>query len=43
MAPSTQYLLLTIAIGGVLGGAVDGGLCPVTMEIEQGRVWQPSA
>ncbi len=35
-----QYLLLNIAIGGVLGGAVDDGTFPVTMEVEHVRVWQ---
>lgn len=35
-----QYLLLNIAIGGVLGGAVDDTIFPVTMEIEHVRVWQ---
>jgi beta-glucanase (GH16 family) len=35
-----QYMLLNIAIGGVLGGAVDDGIFPVTMEIEHVRVWQ---
>jgi len=36
-----HYLLLNIAIGGNLGGAVDDGIFPVTMEIEHVRVWQP--
>jgi beta-glucanase (GH16 family) len=35
-----QYLLLNIAIGGTLGGSVDDGIFPVTMEIEHVRVWQ---
>ena len=35
-----QYLILNIAIGGVLGGTVDDGIFPVTMEIEHVRVWQ---
>ena len=35
-----QYLLLNIAIGGSLGGAVDDGIFPVTMEIDHVRVWQ---
>jgi beta-glucanase (GH16 family) len=35
-----QYLLLNIAIGGDLGGAVDDGIFPVTMEIEHVRIWQ---
>lgn len=37
---AAQYLLLNIAIGGSLGGAVDDGIFPVTMEIEHVRVWQ---
>ncbi|MDP2007769.1 MAG: glycoside hydrolase family 16 protein [Rubrivivax sp.] len=37
-----QYLLLNIAIGGDLGGAVDDGIFPVTMEIEHVRIWQPA-
>lgn len=36
-----QYLLLNIAIGGDLGGAVNDGSFPVTMEVEHVRVWQP--
>jgi hypothetical protein len=28
---------------GVLGGAMDDGIFPVTMEIEHVRVWQPPA
>jgi len=35
-----QYLLLNIAIGGVLGGAVDDRIFPVTMEVEHVRVYQ---
>jgi beta-glucanase (GH16 family) len=35
-----QYLLLNIAIGGTLGGAVDDTIFPVTMEVEHVRVWQ---
>jgi beta-glucanase (GH16 family) len=35
-----QYLLLNIAIGGVLGGAVDDTIFPVTMEVEHVRIWQ---
>ncbi len=35
-----QYLLLNIAIGGVLGGVVDDSIFPVTMEIEHVRVYQ---
>lgn len=35
-----QYLLLNVAIGGDLGGAVDDSIFPVAMEIEHVRVWQ---
>lgn len=35
-----QYLLLNIAIGGVLGGTVDDTIFPVTMEVEHVRIWQ---
>lgn len=35
-----QFLLLNIAIGGTLGGAVDDSIFPVTMEVEHVRVWQ---
>ncbi len=35
-----QYLLLNIAIGGNLGGSIDDGIFPVTMEIEHVRVYQ---
>ena len=35
-----HYLLLNIAIGGNLGGAVDNGIFPVTMEIDHVKVWQ---
>ena len=35
-----QYLLLNIAIGGVLGGSVDDTIFPVTMEIDHVRVYQ---
>jgi beta-glucanase (GH16 family) len=35
-----QYLLLNIAIGGVLGGAVNNAIFPVTMEVEYVRVYQ---
>ena len=38
-----QYLLLNIAIGGNLGGAVDDSIFPRTMEIEHVRVWQAGA
>ena len=35
-----QYLLLNLAIGGVLGGTVDDGIFPVTLEIDHVRIWQ---
>ena len=35
-----QYLLLNIAIGDNLGGMIDDGIFPVTMEIEHVRVYQ---
>jgi beta-glucanase (GH16 family) len=35
-----QFLILNIAIGGDLGGPVDDGAFPLTMEIEHVRVWQ---
>ena len=35
-----QYLLLNLAIGGTLGGAVDDSIFPVTMEIDHVRVYQ---
>lgn len=35
-----QYLLLNVAIGGVLGGRVDDRIFPVTMEVEHVRVYQ---
>jgi beta-glucanase (GH16 family) len=35
-----QYLLLNLAIGGVLGGSVDDGIFPVTMEVDHVKVWQ---
>ena len=35
-----QYLLLNIAIGGVLGGTVDNAIFPVTLEIDHVRVYQ---
>lgn len=37
-----QYLILNIAIGGTLGGAVDDRIFPVTMEVDHVRVWQRS-
>ena len=35
-----QFLLLNVAIGGDLGGPVDDGIFPVTMEVDYVRVWQ---
>ena len=35
-----QYLLLNIAVGGVLGGPVDDAICPVTLEIDHMQVFQ---
>ena len=35
-----QYLLLNVAIGGTLGGSIDDGIFPVTMEVDHVRVWQ---
>lgn len=35
-----QYLLLNIAIGGTLGGAVDDSIFPVTLQVEHVRVYQ---
>jgi beta-glucanase (GH16 family) len=35
-----QFLILNIAVGGDLGGAVDDRVFPVTMEIEHVRVYQ---
>jgi beta-glucanase (GH16 family) len=35
-----QYLLLNLAIGGVLGGTVDDSIFPVTLEIDHVRIWQ---
>lgn len=37
-----QYLLLNIAIGGDLGGAVDDSIFPVEMQIEHVRVYKSS-
>lgn len=36
-----QFLILNIAIGGDLGGEVDDGIFPVSMEVEHVRVYQP--
>lgn len=35
-----QFLLLDVAIGGDLGGPVDDGIFPVTMEVDYVRVYQ---
>ncbi len=35
-----QYLLLNIAVGGDLGGSIDDGIFPRSMEIEHVRVYQ---
>jgi beta-glucanase (GH16 family) len=35
-----QYLLLNLAIGGVLGGTVDDSIFPVTFEVDHVRIWQ---
>jgi beta-glucanase (GH16 family) len=35
-----QFLILNLAIGGNLGGAVDDSIFPVQFEIEHVRVWQ---
>ena len=35
-----QYLILNIAIGGTLGGAVDNNIFPVLMEVDYVRVYQ---
>jgi beta-glucanase (GH16 family) len=35
-----QYLLLNLAIGGTLGGAVDNAIFPVQMEVDYVRVYQ---
>lgn len=35
-----QFLILNIAIGGDLGGAVDDGIFPVAMEVDHVRVYQ---
>ena len=37
---ASQFLLLNVAIGGDLGGPVDDGIFPVTMEVDYVRVWQ---
>jgi beta-glucanase (GH16 family) len=38
-----QYLLLNIAIGGDLGGAVDDRIFPVEMQFEHVRIYQKAA
>ena len=38
-----QYMILNLAIGGDLGGAVDDAIFPVTMEVDHVRVWQGQA
>ncbi len=38
---SAQYLILNLAIGGDLGGAVDDAIFPVQMEVDYVRVYQP--
>jgi beta-glucanase (GH16 family) len=38
-----QFLLLNVAIGGDLGGPVDDGIFPVTMEVDYVRVYQAAA
>jgi beta-glucanase (GH16 family) len=38
-----QYLLLNVAVGGSLGGEVDGLAFPASMEVEFVRVYQKSA
>jgi beta-glucanase (GH16 family) len=35
-----QFLILNIAVGGDLGGAVDDAVFPVAMEVEHVRVWR---
>lgn len=35
-----QYLLLNVAVGGVLGGAVDDSRLPASMEVDYVRVYQ---
>ena len=36
-----QFLILNIAVGGDLGGAVDDAIFPVSMEVDHVRVYQP--
>lgn len=36
-----QYLLLNVAMGGTLGGAVDDGSLPARLEVDYVRVYQP--
>ena len=35
-----QYLLLNLAIGGDLGGAIDDRIFPVALEIDHVRIYQ---
>jgi beta-glucanase (GH16 family) len=35
-----QFLILNIAVGGDLGGAVDASVFPVSLEVEHVRVYQ---
>jgi len=37
-----QYLLLNVALGGSLGGAIDDAVLPATLEVDYVRVWQPA-
>jgi len=39
---SPQYLLMNIAIGGRLGGAIDDAIFPVTLEVDYVKVYQPT-
>jgi beta-glucanase (GH16 family) len=38
-----QFLLLNLAIGGMLGGPVDDAIFPVRMEVDYVRVYQPAS
>lgn len=38
---SPQYMILNLAIGGNLGGAVDDSIFPISMEVDYVRVYQP--
>ena len=37
----SQYMLLNVAVGGVLGGTPNDALFPIAMEIDYVRVYQP--